>query len=148
MIIVVDSYSSIIFWNIVKILRLVVTMVRLDIVLKLYILVRSLSGSLGGPTTQGILEPATQLVVFMGLETNPSTAPPARHEAVLAHQFVRLQVHLGRSELAIRRPALKVEVHDLDGLLGYQVADPIIKNLKLINKMSYFKIVKFGLKHP
>ena len=145
MIIVVDSYSSIIFWNIVKILRLAVTMVRLDIMLKLYILVRSLSG---GPTTQGVLEPAPQLVVFMGLETNPSTAPPARHEAVLAHQFVRLQVHLGRSELAIRRPALKVEVHDLDGLLGYQVADPIIKNLKLINKMSYFKIVKFGLKHP
>ena len=77
--------------------------------------------------TQEGFDGARHLVFFVGVERDPSVAPPARHEAVLALPLVRLQVRLGRGELAVGILALEGEVHGVDDLIGDQVADPMIQ---------------------
>ena len=122
----------VILWNaavtmvMVAMVVVIVTMVKLNILAGLVL--DTMMGSQVGPMTQGTSEAAAQLMVFVDLKADPRTAPLAPYEAVKTVKLVRFQVRLSGREVAVRVLALELEVHDIDGLLGDQVADPIKMN--------------------
>ena len=73
---------------------------------------------------------AAPLVIFVVVKGDPLVAPPAFPQAVLA-LLLLMDLHfrrLGCGVLAVGESAVDGEFKGIDGLLGHQAADPVMKD--------------------